>query len=717
MRRAFSARGRPACIRPIGALFITSSISLSHVPQREGNGMPESGSSSSRLTAELARTLRRLNDSLPKKPGESVDHPVNENVAPTLTIGIATYDDFDGAYFTVTSLLMHHRRAMERCEIVILDNHPQGHEAASLRALALEYAAPPVRYLPYTDRRSTAVCDAIFPLARTPWVMVLDGHVLLEPGAVDALLDYIDAEPDSPNLIQGPMVKADGEVAATHMNPGFHGDFFGVWGRDERIDDPECEPFEIPLHGLALFAMNVSRWPGFNQRFTGFGGGEGYIHEKVRQAGGVTLCLPRLRWHHRFSRPNGVPYPMSYSDRVNNYLAGWREIGRDTGEVHRAFSAHLGDLQYHPVRAEVERRQDHPGAATIVCIASDDDRVGPWRKVLASAEAQGLEIERMAASRAELGDRWWGEILERVAEAAHRRRWTSVTVIDERLDLPASFFYRLLAISAEAPGHVIRGSLQGDTVLVMVPEGVGGLTEALASPSRVRDILLDAVPEPGLLTPDRIESAWTINAAEDGDDWLASYGRWAIAGMGTTMNRLPALADVAPELQHAYGFADALQKAATIQTPTIVALSAIRVSEDAGPVLSDVLRELEGIHWDVVSLSTDEPDEPDGRDEPDEPGASLGAGAFCRSTTEPDAAAVLVSREGVAKLAKLLPEPALDRLDDWQAWREQWKSLEGWLAARAAEGVVTAFATSPVLAVTTETWKRVRLAHAGRMRR
>jgi hypothetical protein len=88
--------------------------------------------------------------------------------------------------------------------------------------------------------------------------------------------------------------------------------------------------------------MRKDAWPGFNRHFRGFGGEEGYIHEKVRQMGGKTLCLPFLRWLHRFSRPQGVPYPLTWEDRIHNYVIGHRENGLDEAEIKEHFSAFVG---------------------------------------------------------------------------------------------------------------------------------------------------------------------------------------------------------------------------------------------------------------------------------------------------------------------------------------------------------------------------------------
>jgi hypothetical protein len=70
------------------------------------------------------------------------------------------------------------------------------------------------------------------------------------------------------------------------------------------------------MQGLGVFSCRKAAWLGFNPAFRGFGGEEGYIHEKFRQAGARTLCLPFLRWGHRFGRPAGVPYPVLLNDKV-----------------------------------------------------------------------------------------------------------------------------------------------------------------------------------------------------------------------------------------------------------------------------------------------------------------------------------------------------------------------------------------------------------------
>jgi hypothetical protein len=83
------------------------------------------------------------------------------------------------------------------------------------------------------------------------------------------------------------------------------------------------------MQGLGAFSCRTDAWPGFHPGFRGFGGEEGYLHEKFRRAGGRCLCLPWLRWMHRFGRPRGVPYPLTIEDKLRNYVLGHTELGLD----------------------------------------------------------------------------------------------------------------------------------------------------------------------------------------------------------------------------------------------------------------------------------------------------------------------------------------------------------------------------------------------------
>jgi hypothetical protein len=253
---------------------------------------------------------------------------------------MATYDDYDGVYFSLQALRLYHREILDTTEFLLIDNHPDGACAAALKSL--ENYIPNFRYVPHNARRGTAVKDFVFEEAAGEFVLCMDSHVFVVPGALKRLVDYFDANKETSDLVQGPLVYDDLSNISTHFSPEWRGGMYGCWACDERGKDPEADPFEIPMQGMGLFACRRAAWPSFNAKFRGFGGEEGYIHEKFRQRGGRTLCLPFLRWVHRFNRPNGVPYPNTWEDRIRNYVIGFRELGLGTSQIEEHFATLLG---------------------------------------------------------------------------------------------------------------------------------------------------------------------------------------------------------------------------------------------------------------------------------------------------------------------------------------------------------------------------------------
>ena len=291
--------------------------------------------------AEAAHKLRLLLSQVEQTiPTSELPPPTPYRGHKKLTVGMATYDDFDGVYFTVQALRLYHPEVQDDLEILVLDNHPEGSAAPALKSL--EYWIPNYRYVPYRAWRGTAARDLIFREANADYVLCLDAHVLLAPGALRQLLQYFDAHPDTRDLLQGPLVYDDLTTLSTHFEPGWRDGMYGTWGTDERGVDPTSEPFEIPMQGLGVFACRRAAWPGLNPRLRGFGAEEGYLHEKIRRAGGRTLCLPFLRWVHRFGRPSGIPYRPIAEDRVRNYLLTLRELGLDPSEAEAHLKEWLG---------------------------------------------------------------------------------------------------------------------------------------------------------------------------------------------------------------------------------------------------------------------------------------------------------------------------------------------------------------------------------------
>lgn len=271
-----------------------------------------------------------------------------------LTIGMATHDDYDGLYFTIQNIRMFHREVLDNIEFIIIDNNPNSKHGECIRKL-LNWINEPVQYLPFTKYQSTSVKNKIFDLADTPYVLCIDSHVLIEPEAIKNLIDFYDRKEDEYNLLQGPLVYDDMTSISTHFDLNVWGSYmWGQWATDDRGVNPDNPPFEIPAQGMGLFSCRKDSWLGFNKNFRGFGGEEGYIHKKYIQNGKKTLCLPFLRWVHKFERPNGTTYPNVLQDRFRNYYIGFTELGLDTLELQKQFKGIVSPKDIKRIEDEIK---------------------------------------------------------------------------------------------------------------------------------------------------------------------------------------------------------------------------------------------------------------------------------------------------------------------------------------------------------------------------
>ena len=241
-----------------------------------------------------------------------------------ITIGMATYDDYDGVYFTIQSLLLYQEITKNTVDIIVIDNNPESIHGKLTKKLIDTHLRG--KYIPYTEKISTSVRNLVFENSKTKYTLCLDSHVLLQPKTIKNILEYFESDIiNQENLLQGPLLYDDGENLSTHFEEIWNDGMFGKWATNHE-ELKNNQPFEIPMQGLGAFACTTSKWPGLNKNFVGFGGEEGYIHEKFRKQGGKVICLPSFKWMHRFDRPKNVPYPLNMEDRVWNYFIGWLEI-------------------------------------------------------------------------------------------------------------------------------------------------------------------------------------------------------------------------------------------------------------------------------------------------------------------------------------------------------------------------------------------------------
>ncbi len=314
-----------------------------------------------------------------------------------LTIGMAHHRDYDGVYFTIQALRLY--QDLEDVEFVIVDNSGGSPESEGVKGLIPHVLqSNPIKYIDYRKKPSTTQTrEYIFTAATGDAVLVMDCHVMLVPGAIKRLKEYYASGRDEGNLLTGPLVYDNLMSTCTHFNLQWRSEMWGTWGSawscphcehlvtTENIGEelrihsltpdftpldacPNCQhafprgiawpgheqkliamgwkraaddmnhpPFEIPAQGLGLFSSRRETWLGFNPYMLGFGGEEGYIHEKYRQAGRKAMCLPFLRWLHRFGRPGGPKYPLTLEGKVRNYILGFNELKRPLDEVYKHF--------------------------------------------------------------------------------------------------------------------------------------------------------------------------------------------------------------------------------------------------------------------------------------------------------------------------------------------------------------------------------------------
>lgn len=262
-----------------------------------------------------------------------------------LTIGMASYNEYQGVYFTVQALRIYHSDIFKNgdAEILVIDNFGDD----LLADWCKDWGAPQVRYERCTEITGTSYPrNKVFDLAKGEYVICVDSHVLLMPGALDRLWEGDD-------LVQGPMIANNLVSWYTHWDVDKKLGMFGPL-----VKDFPSEPFEIDAMGLGLFGCRKDSWLRFNESFRGFGGEEIYIHQKYRNAGRKVLCLPWMQWAHFFKAGKGKQlvqptYPLKRNDMIRNLLIGWREVGLPVQRIYD----HYGKNVVSRVSEEIEREK------------------------------------------------------------------------------------------------------------------------------------------------------------------------------------------------------------------------------------------------------------------------------------------------------------------------------------------------------------------------
>lgn len=261
-----------------------------------------------------------------------------------ITLAMCVYDDFDGVYFTCQGNRLLHPILEQEGEILVIDNNPDSRRGRATRFFCENSGF--ARYMQERTRKGTAVRNLVFEHAQSEIVICVDCHVLLAAGAIEAVVRFFEEDSgNSPLFIQGPHLH-DNLVSETRFwRRIWAGGLFGRWNEGQPLSEKGSGAYEFGFSGLGAFAARRSEWPGFHPLFRGFGGEEGYIHDKYRRAGGRVLGLPEFKWAHRYGRPDGPPYSARYSDRIYNYFVGAFELGQRPDRIIEYFSSVVSEPQ------------------------------------------------------------------------------------------------------------------------------------------------------------------------------------------------------------------------------------------------------------------------------------------------------------------------------------------------------------------------------------
>lgn len=286
---------------------------------------------------------------------------------PALSLCIPVFDDFSRVHMMIQAIRLMHADALPDMELVVVDNNPESKDGVQLKAFldACNPSEDSFRWVDsedgkadgsFADARRWAfghgiIYDAykaiagtapaknrVIEIARGDAVLVMDAHIIPFPGTLRRLIDFYRENPTTLDLYQGPYALDSMLSGMGSLRAGWGGTMNGKWQKDARYHDTEAEPFEVWGQGMGFFTCRREAWLGFNPRFRGFGGEEGYIHEKFRQAGRKCWSLPWFRmWHSFGMRDDQRTNPMDQESTLWNNIVGHLEVGWSLEDMKRQY--------------------------------------------------------------------------------------------------------------------------------------------------------------------------------------------------------------------------------------------------------------------------------------------------------------------------------------------------------------------------------------------
>src|SRR5215212_6291980 len=153
---------------------------------------------------------------------------------------MATYNDFNGVYFTLQALRWY--QDIRDTELLVIDNYG----CPNTKAL-VEGWVHGARYLLATEVRGTAAPrDLVFREARGEAVLCCDSHVLLAPGVIRRLKEYYREHPECQICCRDPLCTTISRRYPRTLTPS---------------GGARCGGFGQPIPGGKIRRENRSRYP------------------------------------------------------------------------------------------------------------------------------------------------------------------------------------------------------------------------------------------------------------------------------------------------------------------------------------------------------------------------------------------------------------------------------------------------------------------------
>lgn len=268
---------------------------------------------------------------------------------PALTIGVIHHGRLKSLAATIKALQRDHD--LSDVELLVMDTQP------TRKAKKWVKHRGGIRYAANTPAQKPSALDQVFDLARGDVVLVLQDPVRLRQGALRALRNYFERHPESRELVHGPLMSGT-RVVATHSNPYWRRNTWGIWSSDLRGRLTEGEAFAIPMQESGVFSCKRRAWPGMPPLWRGYGGEAGFLQDRFRRDGAQIVCLPGLQWERLAPVKPVIPRSPAATNVLRNHLAGAASLDLDTHYITLRHRDHVEAGEPERLRKQVLRKRE-----------------------------------------------------------------------------------------------------------------------------------------------------------------------------------------------------------------------------------------------------------------------------------------------------------------------------------------------------------------------